>query len=155
IKDMIDAAKLGTKGGKWRGVEVHDKLLAPAWSSLRLGGSSGELVRKCNRVAGVLKWGEEVRYFKNSILHWSPWLSKVVDLPQTPYWIETARKLNNKGLKPHGHFWDSGKKSWKSIDLLLTQYQLNSLHVLLVHKVMEELNNLVMPICDMVFDWNA
>ncbi|RYA84154.1 hypothetical protein DD594_26505, partial [Enterobacter cloacae complex sp. 4DZ1-17B1] len=102
------------------------------------------MVRKCKRAAGVLKWGKEVRYFKNSILHWCPWLSKVVDPPQTPYWIEIARKLNNKGLKQLGHFWDSGNKSWKTIDLLVTQYQLNSLEVLLVHKVMKELDNLMM-----------
>ena len=42
--------------------------------------------------------GGGVKYFENSSMHWSLGVSKFGVKLDNPFWIEVARKVNNKGL---------------------------------------------------------
>ena len=54
--DCLKLAKLRLQGGLWRGVSPYDKLLAPSWTTLLLRGMSKEILSKCKKVVGALKW---------------------------------------------------------------------------------------------------
>ena len=45
-------------------------------------------------------WKEEVRYWKGTAGHWSPWGPILVGLGLNDHWIEVARGINNKGFIP-------------------------------------------------------
>ena len=59
---------------------------------------SRELLSKCKKVEGSLEWGEGNKYFENLPVHWSPWLSKLGLLLESPKWREVAKKSIKKFL---------------------------------------------------------
>ena len=62
-----------------------------------------------------LEWGENVRYFGDSPLHWSPWLSKLGFMLESLEWIEVAKKLKNKGMVHLKDLWDDFGRQWLNL----------------------------------------
>ena len=94
---------------------MENKLLCPKGSRLKLQGNTGALITKCIAATECLNWKESPRYFNNSSTHWSPW-GPILQLDRLNYlWLETARRLNNKGGKDIATFWDQGKIEWGGV----------------------------------------
>lgn len=74
LLDIIDKTDMSSLRGKWKGVKVHIKLLAPTWATIKLKGCAGELFHKCNKTTSTLEWGEAIECYKNSSLHGFPQL---------------------------------------------------------------------------------
>ncbi len=68
-RQMLLQSKMKSKGGSWKILEVHNKLLSPEVVDTKLGGFIGSLVRRCRQAASTLKWKEETRYWKRSVEH--------------------------------------------------------------------------------------
>ena len=70
----------------------RNKFLAPSWTSLTIKGEIGEVLNKCKKVLSTLEWGVFETYFEHSLLHWSPWLTKLGIEIDSDYSREVARR---------------------------------------------------------------
>ena len=114
-REMIAQSRLCSARGEWKGMSVENKLLCPKGSRLKLGGNIGALIMKCIPAIECLNSKEVPRYFSNSSTHWSPW-GPILQLDRlNSLWLETARRLNNKGGKDIAAFWDQGKIEWGGV----------------------------------------
>ena len=107
--DMLDKGKLTSNMGEWEQVEVHTKLMAPEWATLKVGGCAGEIIQKCRKAATVLRWGETIRYFKNTNFQWSPWLSKITEGYLDDYWDRSCQEGLQQRLENHWAIMGSAK----------------------------------------------
>ena len=122
-RSMIEEAKSSSKGGNWKNLSLENKLLAPKGVKLKLGGFTAKIVSKCSKAITTLKWKEEIRYWKNSALHWSPWGPWTGNLELSGHWLEIARNLNNKGIATMHDLWNQHSGDWCTLIELRLSFQ--------------------------------
>lgn len=114
--ERLKTTAVKSLGGKWKGLKPHDKFLAPQCISVMVGGPTGDFISKCKKVGATLEWGENFKYFINSIGNWSIRLSKLGMEIQGNLWRKYDRSMNNKDLSHFLHLWDSETLQWKALE---------------------------------------
>ncbi len=97
-REMVMGTTMSSKGGNWHNLSLQNRLLPPTGVKAKLGGFTGKFIEKFSKAAETLMWKEEVRYWKGTAGHWSPWGPILVGLGLYDHWIEVARGINYKGF---------------------------------------------------------
>ena len=105
------------------------------------------------KIACTLEWRGSKRYFENSSIHWSPWLSNFGIKLDTLCLIEVARKLNNKGLHHLKDLWDEERQWWTSIEALSHRGFRSLNERVLLNQLFDKLKTQHTPPCTLILQW--
>ena len=125
LKAMVQTRGIFSKGGKWIDMDWNDFLLAPSWIFTQAKGYSMAWLNNFKDVARSLEWRENTRYFKDSAIQWSPWMSPLRIIIASEDDIKRARLLHNVGIHKMLNCWDSKELSWKESSRSIIEIGIN------------------------------
>ena len=102
-----------------RGYMVKTRWMQPKWTRIPIGQAYMIFGEKMKANCGYLGVGtENERCFLNSFGNWSPCLYIQGITLENQFWIEAARKANNKGLVHLKDFWEESRQHQKDYESL-------------------------------------
>ena len=99
LKAMVLSKDIFSNGGKWIDLDWNDFLLAPSWIFTQVKGYSMACLKNSKEATCSLEWRESTRYFKDSAIQWSPWVSPLGFMITLEDDIKRARLLHNVGIQ--------------------------------------------------------